>query len=306
MSDPIRKTIIEQQAEDRVRTTVIKTSADQGAPVENPRQTMIEPPAAPTAAERRATVLERPEPPPAAVSGKAPPLLFRSLVRPPMAMLTAFDDGSPEDGETWRLRRSRTTIGRKDCDIEIPHDPDVSAEHAEIVRREHDGGHEWHLIDLSSTNGTFVRVHRMILRNGREILLGGRRFVFKCQDTIPVSGSPDADPARATQQQAGPRPGQMLRLGARLVEQTAQRHGCEFALGESKAKIGRDADRCDVYIDDPFMDDVHAEVFQDKQKRWVIKDQDSLNGVWVRVPNKLLDPGTQFLLGGQRFRFDSL
>ena len=71
-----------------------------------------------------------------------------------MAILTAFDDGSMDAGETWRLRRSRTTIGRTNSDIEIAHDPDMSAEHAEIVRREQDGGHQWQLVDLNSTNGT--------------------------------------------------------------------------------------------------------------------------------------------------------
>jgi hypothetical protein len=146
----------------------------------------------------------------------------------------------------------------------------------------------------------------MILRNGRELLLGSRRFVFKCQDTIGTTDAADSAQAHATQKQAAPRPGQMLKLGARLVEQTSAGDGGEYILveAESETLLGRDASRCDIRVMDPFLDDVHAQLFQDKQKRWVIKDRNSLNGVWVRVPGKLLDPGTEFLLGGQRFRFD--
>ena len=222
-----------------------------------------------------------------------------------MATLTAFDDGSTNNGETFRLRRLRTTIGRSACDIAIPHDPDISAAHAEIVRREQDGGHQWHLVDLDSTNGTFVRVDRVILRNGRELLLGGRRFVFTCQDTISSAEPTDSAQSRATQKQTAAALRQIQRLGARLVEQTSGGTGSEFPLSGSRTLIGQDAEKCDFCLVYPFLNDVHAQLSQDKQKRWVIKDQNSLNGVWVRMPTKLLDPGTEFLLGGQRFRFDT-
>jgi pSer/pThr/pTyr-binding forkhead associated (FHA) protein len=308
MTDPIRKTVVERPTADGVRTTVIGQSSDAVPPSDNPRQTVLEQNTTVPVDNRRATIVESAAQKSADCSEQPPPQMFRSLVRPPMALVTAFDDGSTDVGETWRLRRSRTTIGRTNSNIEIAHDPDVSAEHAEIVRREQDGGHQWQLVDLNSTNGTFVRVNRMILRNGRELLLGGRRFIFKCQDTIGVSEAHDSEQAQATQKQGLPRPGQILKLGARLVEQTPERGGGEHILAEARAKtlLGRDASQCDIHIPDPYLDNIHAQLFQDKQSRWVIKDQQSLNGVWVRVPNKLLDPGTEFLLGGQRFRFDPL
>ncbi len=67
--------------------------------------------------------------------------------------------------------------------------------------------------------------------------------------------------------------------------------------------MGQDPE-CGVCLADPFLNPRHARIFKDKRNRWVIKDCDSLNGLWVRVPNKLLDHGTEFLLGGQRFLFN--
>lgn len=307
MTDQIRKTVGVEPSPGGLRTTVIGDGVNSKAELEPPRQTILESVSPVPPVNGRETVVERPN----AAAHSSPDAVqvtahvFRSLVRPPMALLTAFDDGSTDTGETFRLRRSRTIIGRSACDIVIPHDPDISAMHAEIVRREQDGGHQWHLVDLNSTNGMFVRVNRMILRNGRELLLGGRRFLFTCQDTIGSPETADSPQSQATQKQTAVALGQIERLGARLVEQTSGRPGREFALSNSKMLIGRDAGKCDIELVDPFIDDVHAELFQDNQKRWIIKDQKSLNGVWVRTSSKLLDPGTEFLLGGQRFRFHS-
>lgn len=302
MTDNIRKTVIEKSASDGIRTTIIGDSSSDAAEDQAPRQTVLERGTIEPAAGGRATVVEQTSA--KTVPTANPPQVFRSVVRPPMSLLTAFDDGSADNGETFRLRKSRTTIGRSSSDVQIPHDPDISATHAEIVRREQDGGHQWHLVDLNSTNGVFVRTNRVVLRNGRELLLGGRRFVFICQDTIGTTDATDSMQNRSTQKQTAAALGQLGKLGARLVEQTSGRPGREFSLSDSKVLIGRDAGQCDFSLDDPFLDNIHAQLFQDKQKRWVIKDQKSLNGVWVRMPNKMLDPGTEFLLGGQRFRFD--
>jgi pSer/pThr/pTyr-binding forkhead associated (FHA) protein len=57
----------------------------------------------------------------------------------------------------------------------------VSRKHAKIVFE--DG--EWKIVDLSSSNGTFVlredfeRVDDAVLEDGTEIALGNARFVFR-------------------------------------------------------------------------------------------------------------------------------
>ena len=60
-------------------------------------------------------------------------------------------------GETsWRRVTEGTTIGRADnADIRLPH-PSVSAAHCRIGRDDRD----WQVLDLGSTNGTYVNEQR--------------------------------------------------------------------------------------------------------------------------------------------------
>lgn len=85
------------------------------------------------------------------------------------------------DGErvvdSYRLGET-TTIGRlPECDVVLS-DPATSRRHARIVRR--DGG--FVLVDLGSTNGTFVNgepVTERELRDGDRITLGGTTLEFR-------------------------------------------------------------------------------------------------------------------------------
>lgn len=231
---------------------------------------------------------------------------FRSLMRAPTALLTAFDDGSMTQGETWRLRQACTTIGRADGDVTIPNDPDLSACHAKIVRTEAHGTYQWKLIDRESTNGTFVRVSRLVMRTGRELMLGSRRFMFTAQQSPSDAQRPEADSGTATHHQTAISSEQWRQLRPRLTDLATAGNQRHYEICGSGTLIGRDQRRCRICPEDPFLDVVHAELFQDQQYRWVIRDRASLNGVWARVPSAVLDSGTEFILGGQRFRFDLL
>lgn len=87
-------------------------------------------------------------------------------------------DGKPASIE---LSRNVQTIGRSSSnDIVLP-DPSVSKHHAQVVQEE-DG---WRLMDLESTNGTFVNgertdAHR--LAPGDTVLFGVYTFVFELLD----------------------------------------------------------------------------------------------------------------------------
>ena len=55
----------------------------------------------------------------------------------------------------------------------------MSSRHAEVVRQFEKGQFRWHLADLQSTNGTYVRIPGKVpLKHGQEMLLGGGRFRF--------------------------------------------------------------------------------------------------------------------------------
>ena len=81
------------------------------------------------------------------------------------------------------------TIGRFDpsvgpIDVDLASQPEgayVSRKHAKVV---HEGG-DWKVVDLGSSNGTFVlrddfeRVEEAVLTDGQEFALGNARFVFQ-------------------------------------------------------------------------------------------------------------------------------
>ena len=52
---------------------------------------------------------------------------YRPTVRPPICVLTLFDDGKTE-GEVVRIRSTRFVIGRSDGDLLLPHDEQISNE----------------------------------------------------------------------------------------------------------------------------------------------------------------------------------
>jgi hypothetical protein len=88
--------------------------------------------------------------------------------------------GGPAGGDqhTYELQTPVTLLGRgTDCDLRLV-DPGVSRHHAEL-RVEND---QVVLVDLSSTNGTFVNgqpIRRVALRDGTQVSLGRTTLVFR-------------------------------------------------------------------------------------------------------------------------------
>jgi len=101
----------------------------------------------------------------------------------PRLLVSGPDPGS--DGSTQRtydLTAPITILGRgTDCDLRLV-DPGVSRHHAEL--RVEDG--EVILVDLGSTNGTFVKgqpIRRITLTDGTQVTLGRTTLVFR-RDSI--------------------------------------------------------------------------------------------------------------------------
>jgi len=226
---------------------------------------------------RGSTVVEahdQPSAPPPASPGEAVPE-FRPSLRPPMAILCAYDDGL-DAGETVRIRVPSFVIGRGTGDLVIPHDAGMSGRHAEIVRRPADGRYRWFLRDLGSTNGTFARAARAALVDGQEMLVGGARFRFEFG-----GGSPPP----------------------RLVEIGASGKGAAFEIGDPEAWIGRDRGSCSIVLDRPWVAARHALIHARRPGRWMIERGDSGDGVWIRIEEVDLGRGGQFQCGEQRFLF---
>ena len=127
---------------------------------------------------------------------------FQPIRRPSMALVCVIDDGR-DTGEWFRIRASRTVIGRSGADIVIPHDESVSSQHLELVRTGALGNERWQLRDLKSTNGAFVRVSTATLKDNQEILLGSHRFRFSFAPTSSVQTNSSPELQRTTTQSAG-------------------------------------------------------------------------------------------------------
>ena len=130
------------------------------------------------AAQETAKAPQPGQPVPLAKPVEPEPKVERPVQRPPMAMLCILDDGKT-DGEWHRLRADRCVIGRVEGDIQIPHEALMSARHAEITRQRVKDGIRWVLTDLKSTNGSYVRVGKTVLRHNQEVILGSGRYRFE-------------------------------------------------------------------------------------------------------------------------------
>lgn len=86
--------------------------------------------------------------------------------------------GGPGAGAVLVVRPGVYVVGRADtCDVVIP-DPGVSRQHARV----HRGPEGTELLDLGSTNGTYVngrRVVRCLLRHGDRVQVGGALLEYR-------------------------------------------------------------------------------------------------------------------------------
>ena len=197
---------------------------------------------------------------------------FRPRLRPPMAVLKVFDDNQ-KTADMIRIRGNRLTIGRDEGDVVIAHDKLMSKCHAELVRRFVDDAYVWHLHDLKSRNGTFVKVDFMRLRAGDELILGSATYLFE------------------DSRQSPPR---LLELGSRQPRQVK--------FEQAEFWIGQDRKQCSVTLaNDPLLDDKHVRIHFTKE-RWCVEAASSQNGVWARIDQVQVGNGTRFQLGEQRFQ----
>ena len=222
---------------------------------------------------------------------------FRPSLRPPVPILTVLDDGSLEEGDDIRLRRERFSIGRTSGDVQLPNDPSISGAHAEIRRTEWKGGFQWHLNDLESVNGTFVRCVRAVLHENAIIILGARRFRLRNPlkpKSVPTAGH-----------QTNLMDGMHIpeTVWPVLAEASTKPGAMAFSLRSDRLLIGRAGGGADIQLDDPLLANRHAELKRLRDGTWMISAETTRNGIWVSVTAVGLTPYCFFRCGEQRFRF---
>jgi len=227
------------------------------------------------------------------------PSLFRPTLRPPTPILTICDDGS-EDGESIRIRKDCFTIGRTEGDLIIPNDAQISGRHAELRQTFAKEKYRWSLVDLKSTNGTYVRVGQAVLEHGQEFLIGCTRFRF---ENRPAADPAPPKPTGASEQSTRfwQSPASDGRCAA-IVELTNAGEGARFLLDGPENWVGKDASRCQIVLSkDSLVSARHARLRRQDDGRWVVENNKSVNGVWLRVEQISFKGTCRFMLGEQKF-----
>jgi pSer/pThr/pTyr-binding forkhead associated (FHA) protein len=225
-------------------------------------------------------------------------VLFRPTNRPPLAVLTIFDDGKAE-GEMFRLRGTSFVIGRTEGDLKIPFDELMSTRHVEIALRGGEPSPRWVVADLKSTNGLFVRVSRANLADGTEFLVGRGRYRIE----IPANNDPaPAAPGGFQGSSTRAWDNEPVRFALPVLAEVVPRGmGVRLPLSKAEYWIGTDSS-CEVHrADDPFCEARHLRLYRD-EKGWHAQNNKSLNGFWLRMTQINVDDACLFQIGEQRCR----
>jgi pSer/pThr/pTyr-binding forkhead associated (FHA) protein/thioredoxin reductase/ferredoxin len=190
------------------------------------------------------------------------------------ACLIRMITGNVEAEEFPLTKNGLTTIGRKDCDLNVPDDLLLSGRHASITH----GPEGYFLRDDGSTNGVFIKLkeaqplevaHGHIVRLGKQMLLfetenGSSAFIHIDQSGKPVN---------------------------------------RYELAAKTIVLGRQAPDVTLDPEDMTLSRRHLSITLKERRVW-IKDLGSANGSYLKVKNVApLAAGDCFRIGQQVFRF---
>ena len=226
---------------------------------------------------------------------------YRPTVRPPVPILTVFDDGKA-DGEVIRIRSPRFTIGRTEGDLRFPLDGRMSSSHVEITHQVVDGLHRWVVTDLRSTHGMFVRVSKTVLADRAEILVGNGRYRF---DVNKPGHGETADPVLDTSNTGATQglvDGPVAFRPPSLTELLGKEIGNRLLLVKDHYWIGSDPSCALCRADDPFCEPKHVRLHRTPKGVWGAEHNKTQNGLWLRMVQITVDSMIHFQVGEQRFR----
>lgn len=222
---------------------------------------------------------------------------YRPTLRPPVPVLTVLDDGSRDYGEEFRIRSDTFSIGRTAGTLLLPNDPSISGAHAEIRRVPWKGAYQWHLQDLGSVNGTFVRSSRSVFHETTVMIIGSRRFRLR-NPLKPAAMQVSSSDTNLLDNVSIPET-----VWPMLIEASGKAGALQLPLRSESATIGRVGGGADIELDDPLVANRHATLKRQRDGSWLLEADFTRNGVWVSVTSIELKSNCFFRLGEQRFRF---
>jgi len=229
--------------------------------------------------------------------------LFRPTSRPLLALLTVLDDGR-RTGEQIRIRSDKFVIGRTEGDLRIHDDELISSRHVAITKQKVSGKMRLVISDLQSRNGVFAKVSKAPVEDQTELLIGAGHYRFELSENSTPPAT-EAFSANGIQPPARTRAfGEAIPSGnAVLAELTANGVGARIVLHDEEYTIGQSRECKICRNGDVFTSDVHAFLRRSAAGRWMIENNRSLNGVWLRMPQITLEPNKscEFRIGEQLF-----
>jgi hypothetical protein len=139
-----------------------------------------------------------------------------------------------------------------------------------------------------------VRVTKATLDHNHELLLGSYRYRF---DVGGAHRDVAAGPP-GTRKIAPPKPEDIDALLPALVLEAEPPE--RVVLKGAECWIGRGAD-CEIQVNDPMLSPKHAKLRLDHLGRLEVVNNNSRNGIWIRISHVDLGSGAQFQIGEQRF-----
>ncbi|MGD0674341.1 MAG: FHA domain-containing protein [Polyangiaceae bacterium] len=240
-------------------------------------------------------------------------MVFPSGVGRARLVLIARDGG---EGPSYELFDA-TDIGRGEGHIVVGEDRYVSPRHARLTLR----GGAYHLRDLGSTNGIFLRIPFAASlgeeggeqANGEQAL-GDQELFLVGQQVLRFEVVKHAEEGFGVASDNGtllfgtPATPRYARLNQRTVEGVVRD---VFHLRKAETVIGRESGDI-VFTDDPFLSRRHAVLRvhgagagSAKRPRFTLADLGSSNGTFLQIREEVrLKPGDHFRIGQQLFRFD--
>lgn len=207
-----------------------------------------------------------------------------------MLLIAVQEDGS--EGRRIPLNQENSVVGRIG-EVAYPNDAFLSPRHALL----HIDGNTLYAEDLSSLNGTYLKIREEIVLRPGDVFLMGRQVlrVQRFENEFAVRSRA----ADGTRYMGSPLPTGRLKIEQIGLGGMVQDVHC---LSSEGALIGRE--KGDVlFPQDKFMSSRHAKIRLADDGEFYLADQNSSNGSWLRIQKRReLADGDFLFLGQQLFR----
>jgi pSer/pThr/pTyr-binding forkhead associated (FHA) protein len=222
-----------------------------------------------------------------------------AAVAPPVAtarLVAIAKDGS--EGSKFGLSGDQVDLGREEGTIILPEDPYISPRHLRFTRK--DG--RWHVRDLGSLNGAYLRIREPRPLVDSDLLLVGLQVLrFEAVNDAEQGLGPATQ--HGTLLFGSPILPRFARLCQRTVEGVTRN---VFHLHREETVIGRESGDI-VFTDDPFLSRRHLVIRRDASSgKCTVEDLASSNGTYLAIRGEVpIDDGAYLRVGQHLFRFDA-